>query len=326
MNNSLYIFEGNGQPTITAVMTASGTFVMGYAPDTQASFQEVWPQPVKSASAYEIANPMVVQQPQFKILDTAPESFAQALKSEFKDARILLPDKLQAYAHRLTEVAMTLATQPLDVMIVPYRGGLTPSLHLQVMNKLSYPCVPLGFSRGSWKVQWDSIADEFVAHLEKYRDRPSLRIGVIDAAIRGDSSWGMANVLSRTKSHFKKQPWQVVFHLLHAEEKAKYSVPPLAMGIPGLSACDLVFSLELHRVPSLLVEDWDEGIGLKADWGNGVCYYKVTTAGQVICRMPDGCVGVLESSNLPQLINYHIANSITDVMLRDPNLKLKSGN
>jgi hypothetical protein len=237
---------------------------------------------------------------------------------------MILPEQLKGYAQRLTEIAITLAQEPIDVMIVPYRGGLTPSLHLHVMNKLSYPCVPLGFSRGSWNIHWDAIADELVHQLESFCQRDSLRIGVIDAAIRGDSSWGMAHVLVKTKPHFKKQSWQVVFHLLHSEEKG-YPLPPLAMGITRLSKADLIFSLELHPVPSLLVEDWDEAIGIKADWHNGVCYYKVTTAGRVIAKMPDGCVAVFESSNLPQLINYHIANTITDVMLQNPSLKLKQG-
>ncbi len=217
---------------------------------------------------------------------------------------------------------MTLAAQPIDVLIVPYRSGLTPSLHLQVMNKVSYPCVPLGFSRGSFEVHWNEISEELVAQLEKYTHLADLRIAVIDAAIRGDSCWGMANVLRRTKPHFPRQAWQVVFHLLHSEEE-KYPVPPLAMGIDRLSMGDLIIRLQLHRVPSLLVEDWDEGIGIKAAWADGVCHYKVTTAGRIIAKLHDGCVGVLDTSNLPQLVNYHIAKSVTEVMLNNPELKLK---
>ena len=306
MNSSLYIFEGDGQPTITAVMTASGTFVMGYEPTTLPDYSQVWPTTSNASSAYEIANPMVVEQPQYKILDSAPEAFTYDLKAAFKDAEIISPTALQGYAERLTEVAMTLAKQPLDVLIVPYRGGLTPSLHLQVMNKQTYRCVPIGFTQGSKEKHWDRIGEELVWNLEAFRERDHLRIGVIDTAIRGDGSLGMANILKRIKSNFAKQPWEVAFHLLVGEDE-KYAKPPLVDGIPGLSTGDLIFVVNLHSVPSLLVEDWNEGIGLKYEWKNGVCYYKATTAGQAICKMPDGNVAVLQSDNLPQVINSQIA-------------------
>jgi hypothetical protein len=325
MNSSLYIFEGNGQPTITAVMTASGTFVMGYEPTPLTNYKQVWPQVENTSSAYEIANPMVVEEPQYEVLDTAPESFAGELKASFKHAEIITPVALKGYAERLTEVAMMLAQQPLDLLIVPYRGGLTPSLHLQVMNKQSYQCVPLGFTQGSNEKYWDKIGEELVWNLEAFRERKGLRIGIIDTAIRGDGSWGMANILKRIKSHFGKRPWEVGFHLLTGEDE-KYSKPPLVDGIPGLSSGELIFVANLHPVPSLLVEDWNEGIGLRYEWKNGVCYYKITTSGQVICKMPDGNVAVLQSDNLPQLINAQIASFTAAVMLANANLQLKPNN
>jgi hypothetical protein len=325
MNSSLYIFEGNGQPTITAVMTASGTFVMGYEPTPLTNYNQVWPQVANTSSAYEIANPMVVDEPRYKVLDTAPEAFANDLKASFKHAEIITPTALKGYAERLTDVAMMLAQQPLDLLIVPYRGGLTPSLHLQVMNKQSYQCVPLGFTQGSNEKYWDKIGEELVWNLESFHERKELRIGIIDTAIRGNGSWSMANILKRIKSHFAKQFWEVGFHLLTGQDE-KYSKPPLVEGIRGLSTGELIFVVKLHPVPSLLVEDWDEGIGLRYEWKNGVCYYKATTVGQVICRMPDGNVAVLQSNNLPQLINAQIASFTADAMMANPNLKLKSNN
>lgn len=162
MNISRYVFEGSGQATLTPVLTSSGSFVMGNEPIILNNSDQKWPAGAYSQNIYEICNPMVVQQPEYTILASAPEQFAYDLKSSFRDAEIITPAALQGYAERLTDVAMQLAKQSIDLMIVPYRGGLTPSLHLQVMNKFSYPTVPLGFSRGSQEIYWDEIADELL--------------------------------------------------------------------------------------------------------------------------------------------------------------------
>lgn len=312
MGNSIYVFEGSGNPAVTPVMATSGTFVMGY---------DVQPLGQYTASRAEVANPMLVQPAQYNILEAAPAELIYELKESFKDARIITREQIDSYADRLVDVARNLAERPIDLMIVPYRGGLTPSLHLQVMNKFQYPQLPLGFSAGSQERNRQSIEEELIWNLERFREREQLLIGVIDAAIRGDSSLKLADILKSAKRHFEKQRWRVVFHLLHSDEK--YPTPPLVKDIAKFNADSLGFEVELHKVPSLLVEDWDEGIGLRADWQNGICYYKTTTDGQVISKLPDGNVAVLHSNNLPTLIHSFIANSVTDSMLTNPTLTLK---
>jgi hypothetical protein len=315
MTNSIYVFDGNGNPTVTAVMATSGTFVMGY--DVRQLEQQAAPRS-------EVANPMMVQPAQYNILETTAPKLIYELKNAFKDARIITPEQIASYADQLVVVATNLAERPIDFMIVPYRGGLTPSLHLQVMNKFQYPHIPLGFSQGSQERNRQNIEDEVVWNLEQFRDRKHLLIGVIDAAIRGDSSLKLADVLKSAKRHFDKQRWKIVFHLLHSEEK--YRTPPFVREIPNFNSDGIQFEVELHPVASLLVEDWDEGIGLRADWQNGICYYKATTDGQVISKLPDGNVAVLHSNNLPALIHSFIAHSVTDSMLTNPALTLKPNN
>lgn len=300
---------------VTPVMATSGTFVMGY------DVRQLQQHPAARA---EVANPMLVQPAQYNILDAARPELIYELKESFKEARIITREEIDSYADQLVNVARNLAERPIDLMIVPYRGGLTPSLHLQVMNKFQYPQLPLGFSAGSQERNRQSIEDELIWNLEQFREREQLLIGVIDTAIRGDSSLKLADILKSAKRHFEKQQWRIVFHLLHSDEK--YPTPPLVEGIVKFNFDTLWFEVELHKVPSLLVEDWDEGIGLRADWKNGFCYYKTTTDGQVISRLPDGNVAVLHSNNLPTLIHSFIANSVTDSMLTNPNLTLKSSN
>lgn len=315
MSNSIYVFEGNGNPAVTPVMATSGTFVMGY--DVRQLEQH-------PAARPEVANPMLVQPVQFSIVEAAPAELIYELKEAFKDARIITGQQIDSYADQLVNVARNLAERPIDLMIVPYRGGLTPSLHLQVMNKFQYPQLPLGFSAGSQERNRQSIEDELIWNLERFRERGQLLIGIIDTAIRGDSSLKLADILRSAKRHFEKQQWRIVFHLLHSDEK--YPTPPLVKDIDKFNAASLWFEVELHIVPSLLVEDWDEGIGLRAEWQNGICYYKTTTDGQVISRLPDGTVAVLHSNNLPTLIHSFIANSVADSMLTNPTLTLKPSN
>lgn len=312
MSNSRYIFEGNGNPAVTPVMATSGTFVMGF------DVRQLGQQPV---TAVEVANPMLVQQVQYNVVAAAPAELIYELKESFRDARIITRKEVESYADRLVEVATDLAKRPIDLMIVPYRGGLTPSLHLQVMNKFQYPHIPLGFTQGSQERNRQSIEDEVIWNLERFRQHERLCIGIIDTAIRGDGSLKLADILKSAKRHFDKQQWQIVFHLLHSPEK--YPTPPLVRDIDNFNTESLRFKVELHDVPSLLVEDWDEGIGLRAEWQNGICYYKTTTDGQVISKLPDGNVAVLHSNNLPILIHSFIANSVTDSMLTNPALTLK---
>lgn len=323
MSNGLYRFDGDGQPTITAVLTASGTFIKGYEPTPAPEYQPFWTPSNMTVQSYEIANPMLVQTPQYALVETAPESFVKDLKAAYEGARLITPEALEGYGKELIRIAERLAAEPINVMLVPYRGGLTPSLHLEVMNKLSYPSIRIGFSRGSHEANWDSIAEEVVAKLNPFKGLEAMHIGVIDAAISGDGSWGLANVLKRVKSHFGKEPWLVTFHLLHPEDEANYPFPEKACDILDLSDETVVFDVVLHSVPSLIVEDWNAAIGLKCKWRNGLCYYKTLTTGHVLSKNPDGSVSVLKSDNLPLVVNSLIAESITDSMLNDPKLKLK---
>lgn len=325
VSNSLYIFESNSVPAVTAVMATSGTFVMNQPVTPLNEYPGGYSSAASSYSVkVEVANPMTTQPVQYTVRESAPAQFTYELKEAYKGARIISTEALDGYADQLVAIGKTLAAQPIDLMIVPFRGGLTPSLQLQVINKLSYPTLPLGFSAGSQPQNWKRIGDELVASLEKYRERSSLVIGVIDAAVRGDSSLSLANIMRELKAHFGGQPWRVVFHLLYSDEK--YSTPFLANGIPGLSVDEIVFEVVLHKVPSLLVDDWNEGIGLRADWKNGVCYYKKTSSGHILAKQPDGSVAVLESPELPRLLDSPIAQSVTDSMLSDPNLRLKPNN
>ena len=272
-------------------------------------------------SPWEIANPMPVKETPFTIVDVAGKQWLAELQLAHKDAKVLQRQEVAAYANRLVETAKEFAVNPIDCLIVPYRGGLTPSMPLQVMNKLQYPTIPLGFSRGSDEKHWPAIRDELIERLGHYRDRPQLAIGVIDTAIRGDSALALAHVLRMTKEIFNQQKWTVTFHLLHATDRHK--TPLLTWGIPGLSTGELVFDVRLHQVPSLLVDDWDEGLGLKVEWKEGRCIYKACASGQVIVQQSDESIAVIEAEALHRFITEDLSKAATEAITTDPSLRLK---
>jgi hypothetical protein len=326
VTSSRFGFEGSGNPALAPIMAVSGTFVMG------SPVEEIPPEQRRSpsesfyggGSTTAVANPMMIRPVEYAVQETAPSQLANELQNAFRDARVITPDQLDNYADELVKIAQNLATRAIDVMVVPYRGGLTPNLHLQVMTFFKYPSLSLGFTAGSQERNHTNIEEELVFKLETFTDRRALTIGITDTAIRGDGSLKLAHILKTAKRHFAHQSWRVFFHLLHSPEK--YPTPPLAKEISNLSTGDLIFEVDFHRVSSLLVEDWDAAIGLKAEWENGTCYYKTTTLGQVIVKLPDKSVAVLESPNLPVLINSFIAESVTNSMLTDPRLHLKHAN
>jgi hypothetical protein len=314
MEHSLYNFDNAKLQNVTAVFATSGTFVMNFPTDSAGSY----------GGSPEVANPMPLQEVPYTVIEKAHESFTAELRQTFKQARYYSPSELASYSEKLVEIGKRLATYPIDLMLVPYRGGIAPSLQLQVMNKLSYQLVPIGFTQGSSPKHWNAIRDDLVNKLEPYIGEPSLTMGVIDTAVSGHSSEALAEILLMTKDHFKNQSWFVTFYLLHSHER--YYVPPLSFKVPALSRSDLVFQIELFDVPSLLVDDWDAGIGIRADWAGEHCVYRPTGFGQMMVRQPDSSVWVVESPKINQYYDVLMSNFVTETMLADPSLRLRPPN
>jgi hypothetical protein len=320
MCSQLYNFEPGANPLLTSVMVTSGSFVIDspyrlYAPKDERTRIDI-------LSAPEISNPMFPRAPEARIMERTTAEFIGELKEAHKDARVIDSRELAGYADRLVDIGKRLAREPIDLMIVPFRGGLTPSLQLQVMNQFHYPCLPVGFSAGSQEKHQKEIEEYLASRLDDYAWKSDLRIGVVDTAIRGDGSLSLAQILLGAKRRFERSRWLVNFHLLYAED-GKYEHPVKADGIPGLSTGEIIFALNRHPVPSLLVEDWDEGIGLRAVWENGICVYKRTAGGSVIAKQPDGKVLMYQSSELPRLIDSMLSNSVTEAIVSDPSLRQK---
>jgi hypothetical protein len=77
----------------------------------------------------------------------------------------------------------------------------------------------------------------------------------------------------------------------------------------------------LYAVEDLLVEDWDDGIGISTYRdGETIELKKAETPGRIIVRDATG-VSLIESPNLSDLVTSLMVESVNDLMLNDPAVK-----
>jgi hypothetical protein len=257
------------------------------------------------------------------IADVMEQAFSALTTTGYPHAQIISSTEVDNYATRLIDIGKFLAKEPIDVLFVPLRGGLTPSIQLRVINQLSYPAVCLGFTAGSQEENWPRIIDRVIHELEPYRDKEQLSIGIIDAAVSGHGSLALANIIKKAKPHFPKQSWLVGFHLLYASTNPNHKTPAMTEGIPILSESSLIFTKQLYEVPSLVVDDWSQGLGLQITWKGGVCNYRQTGAGQILMTQPNGNVAIIESPQMAQFMNSYIAHQVSILMQADAELTLQ---
>src|SRR5947209_6527518 len=109
------------------------------------------------------------------------------------------------------------------------------------MNKVSYPLFPFAFTAGSQGRFRKENVELITERLKAFRDKPTLQIGVIDAAISGHSAKALAELLVEIKSEFRGQVWHVCFELLYSDKKPKHPYPRESDVIPELSRSELTF-------------------------------------------------------------------------------------
>lgn len=307
---------------IDAVLVTSGTFAYNNPVLMPPVFSNAYPPfDLRQENQPEVANPMLAQPVEYQLLDSASSNQLRELQNAFKDAEYFTQSDLDSYADVLVEVAKELSTKSLDIMLVPLRGGWKPSIQLRVMNKNGYPLFPFAFTAGANGRFRQENFDLLTDRLSEFHGKPTLQIGVIDAAMSGHSAKALAELLQDIKAEFPKQAWHVCFDLLYSDKTKNQSFPYESDVIPHMSQGTLTFERNPRLVPSLLVEDWDEGIGFSLN--NGQCVYKTTGNGTLLLRTNDNRVGVYRSSELARFIDHLIAASSSESMLSDPMLELK---
>ena len=143
--------------------------------------------------------------------------------------------EVDSYGDALVQIGKEISIKPFDIMLVPLRGGWKPSMQLQIMNKVSYPLFPFAFTAGSQRRFRKENIELIAERLKGFRDKPTLQIGIADAAISGHSAKALAELLVEIKSEFRGQTWHVCFELLYSNKNAKHPYPRESDVIPVLS-------------------------------------------------------------------------------------------
>jgi hypothetical protein len=247
----------------------------------------------------------------------------RSLQEHYKYAKTISVEDVSSFAEQLVEIGKILVVREYDFVVFPLRGGLKPAIQLHVIGKESIPSCWLPFTSGSQRKNDEQVLAALTDFLRPFLHRESLKFAVVDTAISGYGSLALADILRDLNERTSNQAWQVDFHLLYSVTNKNWSFPERSLGIPAISRDRVKFALEHHRVDSLLVEDWNEAIGLEASWEGKTLVMKPTSDGQVILKETDGTVNVIESTELSTFIDVLISQKINASIAGDGSLSFK---
>jgi hypothetical protein len=212
----------------------------------------------------------------------------------------------------------SIGQQKHDLILLPLRGCRQPGILTKLIGGFPHTqLVIFNYTYATKDSQQSQIRTELLERLrQQLPEQQSVSLGIVDTAKGGHGSRHLAQLLATLHSeHFSNQLWTVQFHLLHASDGA----PRLAREIPSYGDEKAKFPLPLfYEVASLLVEDWDEGIGLAVQENRG--YYELkrcVTPGTILYR-DEETVQVIESEELCNTMTGLMAEALNRLMLSHP--------
>ena len=122
------------------------------------------------------------------------------------------------------------------------------------------------------------------------------------------------------------QEWEVAIHLLYSPASRNHSFPSKAKDVESFQSERLRFAVKFYAVDDLFVEDWNEAIGVEIKWSGETFLVKPASEGKLLVRSTSGEIKVYESNELNNFIDSLISASVSEAMLTDPTLVLKTPN
>jgi len=235
-------------------------------------------------------------------------------RSEFEDYALTL----------LTELIPNLIRYKHDVILFPLRGCRQPGIVTKVIAGLrDEQTVIFNYTYATTGSQQEIIRTQLVERLSKtLPDQELVSIGIADTAKGGNGSIHLAGVLAEIQAvHFSDQKWSVQFHLLHDRDRTP-DLSSKSYLIPDAGSVGVFFLWpKLYAVDSLIVEDWDDGIGIST-YRDGKTFQlrKAETPGRLIVRDDDG-LALIESPDLSKVVTGLMVEAVNDLMLDDPAVK-----
>jgi hypothetical protein len=312
------------------VLAPSGMFMCNYSvtalyvsPDADA------PSPVQMLSDPNHSAPIVYNPMPLKVRQGIKDRVSIANQASFlaeyqRARRYKLFDRrdFDEYAGAIFQKLIpNLSQQNHDLILLPLRGSRQPGILTKLIAGLRDEQLAIfNYTYATQNSQQSQIRTELLGLLlRQLPDQPSASLGIVDTAKGGHGSRHLAQLLaSLHRERFEKQIWTVQFHLLHEKGRA----PKRAREIPGQGSEKVKFAYpQFHEVESLLVEDWDEGIGLAIQQKQG--YYELKRCvrpGRILYRDTD-TVQLIESEELCHTMTGLLADAANRLILNHPALE-----
>jgi hypothetical protein len=219
-------------------------------------------------------------------------------------------------------IAKWLNRVPYAGIIIPLRGGLKPGIQLRLLTELQHECCWLPFTRGSNKVDHEQVRHLLKRFLERIATVPVLRIAILDTADSGDSARVLAEIIRDIyRSMEGPGQWIANFMLIFEPRDDGYPFPPKALDIRKLTLDErLIFSVTVCQTPSLIVEDWDEAIGIRTIWKDGKvpAIVQLPSKGRIIVEEFSGNLLEIEAERLDHYTNDLFTSAVSEAMTTDP--------
>ena len=319
----------NMESVFNAFLAPSGMFVYNSQPRILKPSD--WTSPVSinssDSNARVLYNPYQPDVP-VEVIDQTPMQKQTAFLEHYESSRKIQSinrSNFDDYALTLlSELVPDLVSCNYDVILFPLRGCRQPGILTKVIVGL--PCektVIFNYTYATRGSQQELIRTQLI---DRFRQalpgRNAVGVGVVDTAKGGNGSIHLAGVLADIRSsHFADQTWYVQFHLLHDRDRTQ-DLSRKTYHIPQANTSSMIFSWPiLYPVDSLIVEDWDDGIGISTYLaGDTYEIKKAETPGRLIIRDRD-VISVIESPDLSKVVTGLLVESVNCLILNDPDVR-----
>ncbi len=301
---------------------APSGFITAAMPQGLSEFEQL---PKDSPVTIEITNPMPrTYTVAAKVEEVGSDGADKYLFSTMKEGRLVRLQDITEYGELLKRAAEWLQKFPCDGVIVPLRGGVKPFTQLDVLTEFKHSPCWLPFTQGANYVNHEQIREILKQYVEPRMEDGPARLVVIDTADSGHSSHALATILKELHSGLPASTkWVVDFVLFFESEGGKKPCPPLSRSIPTLNTDRLRFRVYACGTTSLLAEDWDEALGVRATWdSNGKPHIAVIPSkGRIIVQSCDDSLKEYETERLDQFVDELLANEVSDAVVTDEHLR-----
>ncbi len=268
----------------------------------------------------ELCNPMPAYRVPPRKNDEIPAVKAGQYLAERPKLVVVRRASLDAYAAELVRIGKELQSVGYHGVVVPLRGGLKPWVQLDVVTELKLNDCWLPFTQGANGIDRDQIRHHLASFVAVRPLVSPFRLAVVDTANSGHSSCILAEIIKCVwTDRGDDSEWVVDFYLLF-EATGTGRQPPKSREIGPKSTARLRFRVFPRPVPDLVVEDWNEALGVKCLWRDGSKpgLEVVPSKGIMAVQERDGRLHVLEADRLDRETDVLLGEAVSEAVVTEP--------